>query len=267
MVIWVVAAFVVLLSAAVPAAAQTERVVDLPTRPGATVRALIAQPATPSGSVILLAGGHGKLDIDPSGRIGWGRENQVVRTRQMYASAGFTTLLPDVASDLKRPNGVAPGYRWSREHAEDLGAMVAYLRTLKAPVFIVGTSRGALSVANAGLRLSGPARPDALVISSGMLMDHGLNQPSVQRMFPDLQRLNLPILLVAHEHDQCAYTPARDAAAFLLLLLSTPKADVVLLSGGRTRGDPCEANSYHGFLGLDSEVVTQTVNWLRGVAR
>lgn len=268
MVLRIVAALLAFFSLTRLAFAQPEQVLELQTRPGVNVRALITQPARPLAGVILIPGGHGNIDIDPSGRIGWGQQNQIVRTRQMYAAAGFVALLPDLAPDLKRPaGGVAPGYRWSKDHAEDLGAFVTHLRGLKAPVFMVGTSRGALSVANAALRLSGPARPDALVISSGMLMDHGQNQPSVQRMFPNLHRLNLPVLLVAHELDQCPYTPARDAAGFRPLLSSAPKVDVALLSGGRTQGDPCEAASYHGFLGLDAEVVGTTVAWLRGAVR
>jgi hypothetical protein len=39
-----------------------------------------------------------------------------------------------------------------------------------------------------------------------------------------------------------------------------------MLEGGFTRGDPREAQSYHGFLGIDAEVVRVVTGWLRQLA-
>jgi len=35
-----------------------------------------------------------------------------------------------------------------------------------------------------------------------------------------------------------------------------------MLRGGRTQGDPCDAMAYHGFNGIDHEVVRAVVKWL-----
>ena len=148
----IAAALLVLTPAATFAA---EQVVEIATRPGQQVRALLIKPEKPVGSVILLAGGHGNLAISPAGQIGWGRDNQLVRSRAAYANAGFATLLPDIAADLKEGNSARARYRWSEEFARDIGALVAHLRGLAPPVYLVGTSRAALSVANAAVRLSG----------------------------------------------------------------------------------------------------------------
>lgn len=138
-----------------------ETAVDVPTRPGVSVRVLVDKPAgPPAGAVVLIAGGHGNLALGPDGSIGWGRGNQVVRSRAAYVKAGFVTLVPDVAPDLKDGAAVKPGYGWSRPHADDLGALVAYARGLAQPVHLVGTSRGALSVAAAAaVHTKGPQRP------------------------------------------------------------------------------------------------------------
>ena len=77
------------------------------------------------------------------------------------------------------------------------------------PVYLVGTSRAALSVANAAVRLTGAQRPDALVITSGMLMHVANHQPSVQRNVAGLERITQPTLLVSHADDLCAFTLAR----------------------------------------------------------
>jgi hypothetical protein len=246
------------------AADANEQVVEIATRPGQRVRALVLDPDKPAGSVILLAGGHGNLALTKDGRIGWGRANQLVRTRADYARNGFLTLVPDIAPDLKRGQGVKQRYRFSAEHAADIGALVAHLRAIAPPVYLVGTSRAALSVANAAVRLAGPKRPDAIVITSGMLMPVDLYQPSVAATIGGLARMTQPVLLVSHADDACAYTQARSARAFKAQLTRAAKVDIALLRGGPAgSGEPCEAFGHHGFFGQDAEVVTTVTNWLK----
>ncbi len=245
-----------------PARAQ-ERAVDLDTRPGVKMRALLNVPADPVGSVILLAGGHGHLNLGPDGRIGWGAGNHLVRTRAAYVRAGFAVAVPDVADDLKvsPPKAV---YRASEKHAVDLGALTLYMRQIKAPVWIIGTSYGTISAANAVARLDGPTRPDGMVLSSGMLMHKSLagNAHSVERSVR-LERLNVPTLFVHHQQDGCAHTPAADVPRLRALLTRAPKTEVFLFSGGENRGDPCEPGAHHGFNGIEGEVVAKTVAWLK----
>jgi pimeloyl-ACP methyl ester carboxylesterase len=246
--------------------AQAEEAVDIPTRPDIKVRVLLERPAQPVGSVVLLAGGHGNLDLGPGGKIGWGGGNQLVRSRAGYARAGFVTAVPDVAPDLKEGSNAAAGYRWSENHARDIGAIVTHLRAIAQPVYLVGTSRAALSVGNAAARLSGPERPDAVVITAGMFVHVNDKQPSVERNVEGLERITLPVLLVHHENDECAYTPASGVARFKALLAAAPRVDTVLMKGGSAgRGNPCEAMSHHGFLGLDDEVVRTVTDWLKSL--
>lgn len=240
-----------------------EYVVDVPTRPGAAVRALVVRPDIPSGSVILLAGGHGNLDLGRDGRIGWGARNQVVRTRHEYAARGLVAIVPDVATDFKAGSGTAAEYRWSESHARDLAVLTAYAAELAKPVYVVGTSRAALSVAALASRAELQPQPDAVVITSGMLMDTGGAQPSVQRNVANLERMRGPMLLVFHKDDRCPFTPPASAEAFRALARGARTFDIKLLSGGAAaQSDPCEALSAHGFIGLDREVVDTVVTWL-----
>lgn len=259
-----------LLAAALlaPTAMAAETVLDLATRPGQSIRVLLDKPDNPIASVVLIAGGAGRLDIGPDGHIGALAGNQLVRTRADYAKAGFITAVPDIAGDLKQgPGGVASGYRWSAEHAADIGVLIAHLRGLQAPVYLVGTSRAALSVSNAAVRLEGVQRPDAIVITSGMLMDQGLRQPSAEQSVGHLERITMPVLLVVNANDECRVTPPDGAAAFRKLLTATPKVDLVTLHGGSAGrpGQQCEGGSYHGFLGLDAEVVQTVTAWLKAL--
>lgn len=260
-----VIASIAVLGIAVGARAA-ERAVDIPTRAGVSVRTLLLEPSSPNGAaVILLAGGTGRLELTPDGGIGQNRNNQLVRTRQDYADEGFVTLVPDVAADQKDGNaGVVGAYRWSAEHAQDIGAMVAWLRTRAAKVHLVGTSRAAMSVANAAVRLDGAQRPDSLVITSGMLMQVNGRAPSVEKSVGNLDRITQPVLLIYHKDDACNVSPPDKVAPFKALLTKAASVDVVMLSGGSTKGDPCEAASYHGYLGIDRDVVKTVSPWLKG---
>ncbi len=263
-----IAAFAALGALVAISGARGEDVADIPTRPGIKVRVLIERPARPVGSVVLLAGGHGNLDLGPGGKIGWGAGNQLVRSRAGYARAGFVTVVSDIAPDLKEGSTGVSGYRWSEAHAKDIGALVAHLRTIAAPVYLVGTSRAALSVGNAVVRLGGPERPDAVVITAGLLTHVNDRQPSVERSVGGLQRITLPVLIVQHENDECVYTPAANVGRFKAMLTAAPRVDIVMLKGGSAgRGHPCEAMSAHGFIGLDDEVVKTVTDWLKALPR
>jgi len=251
-------------SAVAGAGAQAEQVVTLETRPGQSIRVLVQSPPGPAlGSVVLVAGGHGNLEISSDGRLGWDVGNQLVRTRSLYAAAGFVAAVPDIAPEFKRPGGADEGYRSSAGHARDLGGVVAYLRPQASPVWLIGTSRGAMSVANAAARLSGPERPDGIVITSGLLMSTRRDSPSAQSTVRGLDRIAVPTLLVNHELDQCRFSPASDAPAFRRLLTGAPRVDVKTLSGGVSEGPPCESGAYHGFNGLDQNIVDLVTAWLK----
>lgn len=244
--------------------ANGEEVVEIATRPGQSVRALIDKPAKSIGSVILLVGGHGNLNLTMDGKIGWGAGNQVVRTRAAYAAKGFVALVPDIAPDLKNGEKVQPGYRWSAKHATDIGALVRHLRSIAAPVYLVGTSRAALSVANAATRLKGEERPDAIVITSGMIASAKVKQPFAETKVGRLERITQPVLLVYHEKDGCAYTPASSGQRAKSLFKGAKRVDLKILSGGEDGGgDPCKAQTHHGFLGQDAEVVDLVTEWLK----
>jgi hypothetical protein len=264
----VVAGLAVVLSLQ-PALAQTDEVVDLPTRPGQSMRLLLLKPAAKAeASVILLAGGHGNLQLGKNGSIGWGKGNQLVRTRAAYAKAGFLTAVPDIAPDLKRGEGGVPRYRWSEAYARDIGALVKHLRGLSAPVYLVGTSRAALSVAKAATQLTGEEKPDAIVITSGLLTHVDDTQPSAERNVGRLERISQPTFIVFHSKDGCRYSAPSSASRFKALLTKAAKVDIKILSGGMNTGsNPCEADTHHGFQGQDAEVVSIVGDWLKALPK
>jgi dienelactone hydrolase len=240
-----------------PAQAQTaQQVVDIPTRPGVTQRILVLSPPAPKAAVVLIAGGHGGLQIFPNGSFRWGAGNFLVRTRQLFADQGLMVAVIDAPSDRQRPPYLA-GFRQKPEHAADLRAVIAWMRQQSgAPVWLVGTSRGTQSAAYAATELSGPERsggPDGIVLSSTILTDNS-SRP-VPAM--PLEKIRIPVLVVHHEQDGCALCAFANVPAFMDRFVNAPRKELLVVTGGQNQGDPCEAMAYHGFNGLDPEVVQQ----------
>jgi hypothetical protein len=237
--------------------AAAEQMVEIEPRPGAKLRMLVERVPNATGTVILLAGNAGVLALDDQGRITSElRENQLVRARGDYAKAGLSYVVPDIATDLQSVQGP----RFKREHAEDLGAVMAYAREIRRPIWLIGTSRGATSVIAAVTRQN-KAMPRGIIITSGTLMGEG---PSAERI-GNLDKIRLPTLLVVHSSDSCQHSRASDAAAFAKLLTNA-KVELKSLSGGGPssgRADPCGASHYHGFKGIEDELLATIAGWIK----
>ena len=253
------------LALALPAAAA-ERVVELPTRPGATLRALIDAPPAAIGSVVLLAGGNGELELEPDGKIGNFYGNPVIRTRARYVAAGLAFAAPDVASDLRTGDGPQSWPRQvSAEHLADLAATIAHMRAIAAPVAVIGFSRGVIP-AVAASRLSGPGRPDALVLISGMWFTSRATPISVDSLLSRDGAFTQPSLLIVHAEDACPFSAGAEMTR-IAARLGDRNATLVLRGGGPPRGDRCGPFHFHGHVGIDGEVIEAVVAWLRALPR
>ena len=261
-----------LLAALVPVPAAADPVVEIESR-GQKVRAVLLKPANPKGAVILLAGGDGRLDITPGGEITKLRFNQLVRTRELYAQAGYATLVPDIAPSFKvGASGVVDLYRASRAFAQDVGAMVKYLRGIVSkPIVAVGTSRGSLSVANAVAKLKGDGnqRPDAAVLTSAFLkvgaQVQGLSVFKIAN--GNARALDVPTMLVWHVADTCPHTSAATVPPFRAWYQTSGRklAEKSFSGGLPPKSEPCEAFAPHGFYGLDPEVAGAIAGFVGGL--
>ncbi|HTQ39202.1 MAG TPA: hypothetical protein VMJ32_09235 [Pirellulales bacterium] len=248
---------------AAPAAAPSPAPVapkayDLPTRPDVTDRVLVLAPKDPKAAVILLAGGNGGLQLTPSGAITTLAGNFLVRSRQMFVDQGFVTVLVDAPSDRQ----AAPfliGFRVTPQNVADMKAVIAWVKKqYKLPVWLVATSRGTQSAAYVATSLTGGDAPDGLVLTSTILNDN--KEAAVPSMA--LNRVRIPVLIIHHTEDGCSKCPYSNVAALLAQFTAAPKKQLIPISGGQTRGDPCEAWAHHGFNGNEQEVVTQIANYI-----
>ena len=193
-------------------------------------RAVLLKPATPHASVILMPGGNGEISPGPGGAIGSLKNNQLVRTRGAYKAHGLAVLVVDANVNL--------------------AAAVDYMRKIKSPVTVIGTSRGTLRAAKGIAR---GARPDALVLSSGFLSNDSGSSENVENILGSPAKLPRT-LIIHHRHDGCKFTQPAGVEPFIKW--AGGKARVVWLDGGQAQGNPCQAKSHHGFLGIDGKVVS-----------
>lgn len=251
-------AFLMASIAGIGHAQMSERVVDIPTRSGVTQRFVLLTPQQPGATVILFAGGHGGLQILPDGSFKWGEGNFLVRSRQLFAQQDLVVAVVDAPSDRQSPPYLS-GFRQRREHVADIKAVIAWLREqARVPVWLVGTSRGTQSAAFVATQLPGPEGPEGLVLSSTILKDRW------ERPVPDLDlnKLRIPVLVIHHEYDGCPYCAFMDLPRLMERLRQVPRKELLAFKGGENRGNPCEAFAYHGFNGIECEVVAQTARWI-----
>ena len=222
----------------------SQKVVDIPTRPGVTQRFVYLAPESPKAAVILFAGGHGGLQISPSGSFKWGEGNFLVRTRQLFAKNGLSVAVVDAPSDRQAAPFLG-GFRQKPEHVADIKAVIAWLKQqANVPVWLVGTSMGTLSAAFIATQVGpGDGGPDGVVLTSTILsFDGGRPLPAMP-----LQNIPVPVLVVHHEKDGCKHCAYAQIPGVMEKLTSTPRKELLTFKGGENRGDPCEASRISRF--------------------
>ena len=112
-------------------------------------------------------------------------------------------------------------------------------------MWLVGTSRGTISVVNAAARGAGM---DGIVLTSSVTAGGHEKIGDVA-----VDKIRGPALLVHHENDGCVASPRAGAKALATLL----HASWIEIRGGETdkHASKCSPESHHGYLGQDAEVV------------
>jgi len=240
-------------------APAVERVERVPTRPGVTVPVLVCEPAGPPRAVVLLyPGGGGHLELTAAG-LGRGADNFTVRTRGEFARAGLVAVVVDAPSD--HPESLS-AFRITADAAQDTATLTAWATARwQRPVWLVGTSRGTISVGNAAAR--GVAVQGIVLTSSvtaGAREQATLGDVAVEH-------IAVPMLLVHHAQDGCSASPLAGAAALRTRLTNAPDVSWREISGGKTcpSAAKCSPRSHHGYLGQDVEVVGIITDYLRKV--
>ena len=124
-----------------------------------------------------------------------------MRVRDQFVQAGLSIAVPNVPSDHR--SGIDVSFRLSADHAQDIAAVVAFLHSKSTgPIWLVGTSNGSVSAANAAASL-GSSKVGGVVLTS-TVWANGL----------PLGKIAVPTLVVHNRDDRCRSSPHRDGQCF-----------------------------------------------------
>lgn len=233
-------------------------VVEVDTR-GVSVPIYIVWKKDAIATVVLYSGGgggYGKIGED-----GWpSSQNFLIRSSRIFASHPFNVVLVGRATDVPDLDGLA---RTSENHAQDNQAI---FRTIKlksaAPIWLVGTSMGTISATAAAIRNDGAN-------IAGMVLTSSVTSYSVKGAVPtqDLEKIKVPVLVVHHQRDACKICTPHEAKNITDHMKNAPIKKTVLVDGGSgPSGNPCQAMHYHGFIGMEREVVDLIAVWIKNPA-
>jgi len=183
---------------------------------------------------------------------------------------GAKGALVDAPSDRTGDEGLG-GFRATPAHAEDLARVVADVRKrVPGPVWLVGTSRGAISAANAAGRLQGGAGADGVVLTSPVTVGtaRGRMPWTAQTVYDaPLGDIRIPVLLVGHAADACQRSPASQLAEIARRLKADRVQSVTVTGGPGSRQAglaACEGRSPHAFVEQEAEVAAGIARFVRG---
>jgi hypothetical protein len=141
-----------------------------------------------------------------------------------------------------------------------LRQVVGYLKKdTPLPVWFVGTSRGTVSATAAAVAL-GNQELAGIVLTASVTNASKAGAVPQQR----LDEIRIPVLVLHHQYDACWVCRPREAPRIISGLKNAQVKKLVMVDGGGDPGeDPCEALHWHGFIGMEKEVVDIIGNWIK----
>ncbi len=240
--------------------AVAQVIINQQLRSGSSHSLLLLEPQSkPKYAVVLFPGGYGMVDFDTDGEITRMRGNFLVRSRKLFLDHNLLVgiyRMPEEGEDWD--------FRLSDAHAKDVGKLIQEIKLkYKVDVWLVGHSRGSISVANAGLKLNGVQKPSGLILAASVVDTGNRGQPKVTDL--DIGEIDIPSLIIHHREDSCYVTLYSDAQYFFSNLRSSPRRELITMNGGDAGWEEhaCKSKSHHGFLGIEEETVKKIADWIK----
>jgi hypothetical protein len=204
-------------------------------------------------AIVLLPGSPGIMKIQSAGSFGL-KGNFLIRSRHFWLDRETVVLSVDAPSDEWA--SFTGRFRAGPRYAEDLRGLVQEIEKAfgKLPLVLVGTSEGSVSAYYAA-RALGP--DNVKVIFSSSLFDTSSNSPGLASL--DFDDFKTPMLWVHHADDPCRWTAYWQAKRHAE---KTRSPLITVRSSNAGRGNPCQAFSQHGFVGVEEETVRAMKQWV-----
>jgi hypothetical protein len=226
--------------------------------PGRSIAALVShKPAATkfTHAIALFPGSPGYFELRvEDGKIQHGmRGNFLIRARRHFLDEGYLTVIIDAPSD-QQPY-FAPSFRETPRYGEDVRAIVEAVSKKYGALdwTFIGTSEGSVSAAYAARMVPETKR----VVLTASVVNPNKRGRGLEVV--DIQRIKIPVLWVHHRRDPCVATPHHRVKSYA----EETKTPLVTVTGvGDRRGDPCEAFSEHGFVGMEAKTIRAILSWI-----
>jgi hypothetical protein len=233
-----------------------------------TVEYMVHLPiGAPKAIVMLFAGGNGDTGIqgnDSTGEVTSAGNNFLVRSAQLFAEQGYLAVTIDRPSDTVGFNNAEfDQYRVSPSHAQDIIAVLSevnsFYGTAALDLFLAGTSRGAISVVAQNMLGIGSMLSAPVTSQSGQNLWIGTDSPE-PRLMPGF--VTVPVEVLTHKRDGCfVSTPENSKKLHKDFTGAGVKSDFERVNGGfEVNPDPCQATTFHGFLGIENKAVNKVTH-------
>ena len=235
-------------------------VISLQTRDNVKQNFLLEMPKNEAKAIVLLfPGGNGKILLHKD-KENWNTKNFLIRSRDYFLQEDFIVVSIDVPSDRRSKDGMYYNFRSSNEHLTDIKRVINYLKNnYQKPIFLIGTSRGTESVAFLASKLND--KINGIILSSSITKKNSKGK-SLEEL--ELSEITTPTLIVFNEKDKCRVTPPEGSKQLFDLLSNEIKKEYKIFNGGKNKDtNPCKAMTYHGFLGIEKDVVDYMSQWIK----
>ena len=183
--------------------------------------------------------------------------NFVVRSAGQFSQEKLNVVLmgkPDKAGDLRSTE-----QRQKDHHASDVMEVVGFAKKFDKPIWLVGTSLGAISVVNAVLTDKNVLVKGVVLSSSSFKDKRGYGVLSM-----DLEKLLVPVLLSGHEKDECPATNPKFNEDARKRLTASKKVAISLIStGSAPTGNICGPKHWHGYINAEVDAVRSISEFIR----
>lgn len=215
---------------------------------------LLYEVADPQLTLVVIPGGEGRLGLKDTST---GSRNPTTQMATRLTNRDFTKVRVNVAA-MDTPNELFPqSLRAEDAHLERIASVVEfYRRKFSRPVWLLGHSAGTLSVSEYLRKKQAKVSVAGAVLSASMYM---IKVP---------EELNIPLLFLHHERDECRSTPAgraRDRAEEAKRINKAP-TELLLVTGGESHGDPCR-DGRHMYYHADEEAARLLAGFIENAVR
>ena len=243
--------FAVAISGLLLSTSAQAELLQIPTGRGDTVPVYWDKVEGATATVFLFNGGKGFVPFNKAGKPRG--QNFLIRSYSLFAAKKVNVVVVGTREAVAE---MPDEYRVN-EHPADIRAIAKVIKEKSdAPIWLVGTSRGTVSVVAA-------ANGDTERLYAGIVLTSSFVEPknpyTVVRQ--NVDAIKVPVLVYHHADDGCRAAKPSDAQWAFKRIKNSPVSKYMEVTGGQYDQDVCNSG-HHSFMGMEETAVTDIVDWI-----